>query len=491
MTDIQKRLAGLGCLLTLVLAVLDMNIVSAATVAIVRDLDPAHGLDHLAWLVTAYALAATAALPLYGKLCDVYGAKAVYLAAVTLFLTGSALCGTAGSMTWLIVFRALQGIGGGGLMSVTIVVLAFLAPPEDRGRAGGMGGIVAGVGIVAGPLLGGLLVDHLSWRWIFYVNLPLGLAVLATGALALRLPRQGTRRRIDYLGAALSAAAAVVLLLVTEWAGRDYAWGSPTILSLIAADAVLVGAFVWRQARAAEPILPLGLFRDRVVGTALPLQFLAAFAGLTGPIVYTMIYLQAVKGVAAADAGLYLIPLAAGMTAAGLVSGALQGRGAGMTTFLVTGSAVTAVAVGLLSLLRTGTATPVLLADLFLLGVGQGQVVGTVVMLVQDAVPVSRLGVATTAIRFAQTLGSAVGTAVFGVILSRVTDSGSGDTRPSIAAMGALPPAARRRAAEALVSGVDAVFLTAAGVMLVALALAVLLRARRAEPVSPVPALTK
>jgi EmrB/QacA subfamily drug resistance transporter len=489
MNDRQKRLATIGCMVTIALAILDQNIVSTASVAIVSDLDPLHGLARLPWLISVYALAATAALPLYGKLCDVYGAKYVYLGAVATFLTGSALCGLSGNMTELIVFRAVQGLGGGGLMSVTMVVIAHLAPPEERAEKGGMGGIVAGLGLVAGPLIGGLFTDHLNWRWIFYVNLPLGLFVLVSGAKALHLSDGGRRHRIDYPGAALVAAAAVVLLLVTEWGGKDYAWGSPTILTLMAVDAALVVAFVWRQMTAAEPILPLGLFRDPTVRTALPLQFLSAFGGLAGPIVYTMIYLQAARGVEATDAGLYLIPMAIGMTLSGLVSGRLVTRGFSVKAFLVAGTAITALAVGLLGLLRADTAMGVLWGDLFLLGVGLGQVVGTVVMVVQNAVPMSLLGTATTSIRFAQTLGSAFGTAIFGVILDRVVTSHlpGGPVATGGAALRALPEPARRHVVDALVSGIDTVFLTAAGVMTVALLLTATLKVRPTPTPTPAP----
>ncbi|MEZ0071021.1 MFS transporter [Planotetraspora sp. GP83] len=481
MTDYQKRLAALGCLLTLVLAILDQNIVSTASVAIVRDLDPATGLARLPWLISVYALAATAALPLYGKLCDVYGAKRVYLGAVTLFLFGSALCGLAQNMAELIAFRAVQGMGGGGLMSVTLVVFAHLTPTEKRASAGGVGGLMAGLGMVVGPLIGGLFTDHLSWRWIFYVNLPIGLFVIFTGATALRLADGGLRHRIDYPGAALVAAAASVLLLLTEWGGTKYAWDSATILTLAAAGAVLVAAFVWRQLTAAEPILPLGLFRNATLRIALPLQLLSGF-GMIGSIVYTVVYLQLVRGVPATDSGLYLLPMAAGMTVSGLVSGRLIARGQAPKTFLVIGLTLATLAMTLLAMLAVDTSRLLLGLDLFLLGAGFGLVLGIVIMLAQNAVPVSQLGVATTSIRFAQTLGSAFGTAVFGVVLTRVVSAKLGGDSIGVRALRSLPEGVRRRAVDALVSGIDTVFLAAAGVMLVSLVLATLLKADREQP---------
>ncbi|WP_067171500.1 MFS transporter [Microtetraspora niveoalba] len=480
MTESQKKLAALGCLLTLVLAILDQNVVSTASVAIVRDLDPAGGLARLPWLITVYALAATAALPLYGKLCDAYGAKRIYLGAVALFLTGSALCGLSQNMGELIAARTVQGLGGGGLMGVTLVVIAHLAPAEERARAGGVGGLMTGLGMVVGPLIGGLFTDNLSWRWIFYVNLPIGLFVLAVGAATLRLPDRGPRHRIDYPGAALVAAAAVALLLVTEWGGREYAWDSPAILALCAAFAVLLAAFLVRQFTAPEPILPPSLFRDPTLRIALPLQLLTGF-GMIGSIVYTVIYLQVVRGVPATGSGLYLLPMAAGMTVSGLASGGFVARGHSTKPYLVAGLALAAAAAALLSTLGTGTSQWMLGLDLFLLGTGFGLVIGIVIMIAQNAVPVSLLGVATTSVRFAQTLGSALGTAVFGVVLTRVV-AGELPGFDGLARIGSLPDGVRRRALEAVTSGIDTVFLCAAGVLSAALVLATLLKAGGGEP---------
>ncbi|MFD8784557.1 MFS transporter [Kitasatospora sp. NPDC059599] len=475
MTPARRGLGMLICLVTIVLAVLDMNIVSAASVPIVRELDPVHGVDRLPWLVSAFALAATALLPLYGKLCDLYGAKRVLLGSVGTFLLGSALCGAARSMEQLIAFRAVQGIGGGGLMSVTMVVMAHLRDPEQEGggKGGAAGGIVAGLGMAVGPLIGALLTDHLSWRWIFYVNLPLGLLVLVGAALVLKLPASAGRGSLDFLGAALAAAFTTGLLLITEWGGKDHAWTSPVILGLGAATLAAFVLFLWRQATAAEPVLPLSLFRIRAVRLGFAIQGLVGVA-MTGSIVYVMIYLQIARGVEPTTASLYLIPMAAGMTAVGLLVGRLTARGHVPRTFLVAGAGLAALALALLGL--TGPTTPlwVVLAELALLGCGLGQLIGQLVMLVQGAAPAHQLGVATTGVRFFQTLGSALGATLFGTVLTRVYQAG--EPGGTVGALRTLTGAAREHALVGFTDAVDVVFLSAGGLLAVALLLALRLR---------------
>ncbi|MET8745831.1 MFS transporter [Streptomyces sp. NPDC004728] len=480
MTHRQRVIGFALCIATILLAVLDTNIVSAATVPIVSDLDPVHGVDKIPWLIAAYQLAATAALPLYGKLCDVIGAKKVFVGAVATFLAGSALCGMAGSMGWLIAARALQGIGGGGLMSVTMVVLRELKGPEEKdgGKGGSVGGIIAGAGMAIGPWLGGALADHSDWRWIFYVNLPIGLAVLAAAVKVLKLPVRTARRTIDFLGAGLAAAFSTMLLLATEWGGKDHAWSSPLIVGLLVATVAALVLFVRRQATAAEPVLPLGLFRIRELRYGFAVQGLVG-AAMMGSMVYVMIYLQAVRGIAASSAGLYLIPMAIGMTAVGLLSDRLAAAGWSQKTFVLSGTACASAALALLATLSTDTSLWTVRAALLLMGVGFGQLIGQLIQLVQDTAPAEQLGVATTGVRFFQTLGGALGAALFGTVLSRVYAArGPGGTTST---MDRLTGHAHQQALDAFVASTNAVFWAATGVMLLATVLATRLPSRR-EP---------
>ncbi|MFD8571165.1 MFS transporter [Streptomyces sp. NPDC059639] len=474
MSAAQRKIGMFVCLFTIVLAVLDLQIVSAATVPIVRDLDPVHGIDRFPWLVSAFALASAAMLPLYGKLCDTLGARRVFLGAVATFLLGSALCGAAPSMTWLIAARAVQGLGGGGLMSITMVVIAHLRDPDTEddsgGKGGGLGGIVAGGGMALGPWLGGFLTDHASWRWIFYVNLPIGLAVLAVGAVVLKLPEHPVRRPLDWAGAGLAAAFSCALLLATDWGGKKYAWSSPEIVGLLGAAAVALALFLWRQTRAADPVLPLSLFRVPELRWGFAVQGITG-AAMMCAIYYVLVYLQVVRGLSSSAAGLYLLPMAVGMTGVGLLAGRL---GWSARTFTLTGTlTMAAVFVLLAATVRPDTSLWLIRGELLLAGVGFGQLIGQLIQLVQDAAPRPLLGVATTSIRFFQTLGNALGAALFGTVLFRLFDG-------EVSAIPTLGPARHAAAVRDFVHATDVVFWCGAAVMLTGTLLATRLPARRA-----------
>jgi MFS family permease len=417
----------------------------------------------VAWLVAAFTLASTVMLPLYGRLCDALGAKQVFLGAIVLFLVGSVLCGTAQTMEQLIAFRAVQGAGAGGLMSVTMVVIAHLKEPGDTKGPGALGGLVAGFGMGVGPYVGGLLAEHADWRWIFYINLPLGLAILGGALWAVRIPRSTVKVRIDFAGAALAAAFAGALLLVCQWGGKEYAWGSSMIIGLIAVTVAAFVLFLWRQATAAEPILPLSLFRIPAVRTGYLIQGLAGVA-MMGSIVYLMMYLQVARGVESTDAGAFLAFMALGL----VVSGVLGSRYLdSVRTSMVVGTSCVCAALALLALSGEHSSLWLIRAELVLLGAGFGQLLGKLIMVVQQAAPPSHLGVATTGIRFFQMLGGTLGAALFGSLLARVFSAKTGGLELS-----EVTPATTG----SFVTGIDFVFAAGAAVMLVAVFLALRLR---------------
>jgi EmrB/QacA subfamily drug resistance transporter len=406
-------------MLGMFLAALDQTIVSTALPTIVGELG---GLNHLSWVVTSYLLASTISTPLYGKLGDMRGRKPVFQAAILIFLAGSMLAGLSQSMAQLIGFRALQGIGAGGLMVGAQAIIADIVPPRERGRYMGLIGAVFAVASVAGPLLGGFLVDNLSWRWIFYVNMPVGALAVAIVALRLHLPSRPTQHRIDYLGAALLAGGVAALILLTTWGGNQYAWGSATIVGLGITGAALLGAFVWWEGRAAEPILPLALFRSRVFSVANAMGFTIGMA-MFGAIVFIPLYLQLVYGASPTSSGLRLLPLMAGLLVAAIASGRAISRIGRYKAFPIAGTAILVGGMYLLSLLGVGTAP--WLASLYMLvvGVGIGLVMQVLVLVVQNDVQPQEIGVATSTATFFRSVGGSFGVAIFGTIFaSRLAD---------------------------------------------------------------------
>jgi len=413
----RRRLIIIGALLLgMLLAALDQTIVATALPTIAGDL---HGLSHLSWVVTAYLLASTVSTPLWGKLGDLYGRKTFFQASIVIFLIGSALAGLSQTMLQLIAFRAVQGIGGGGLLTGAQTIVADVVPARDRGRYQGLFGSVFGVTSVLGPLIGGFFVDNLSWRWVFYVNLPIGAVALAVVAAVLPGHLRRAPHKIDYLGTVLLAGAATSLVLLTSLGGTTYAWAS-TPIYLMAAGAVVCGAlFIWAESRAAEPVVPLHLFRNRVFSASSAVGFVVGFA-MFGAIAYLPQYMQIVKGVSPNLSGLRLLPLMAGLLTTSIISGRLVSRWGRYRIFPIIGTAV--MTVGLYLLSHLGVDTSVWLSSLYMLvlGAGIGMSLQVLVVAVQNSVSYADLGSATGGATFFRSIGGSFGTATFGAVFSNV-----------------------------------------------------------------------
>jgi EmrB/QacA subfamily drug resistance transporter len=432
----QRRLGVIlsALMLAMVLASLDQTIVSTALPTIVGDLG---GLNHLSWVVTAYLLASTVSTPLYGKLGDQFGRKRLFLAAIVIFLIGSALCGLAQSLNQLILFRALQGIGGGGLMVGAQAVMADVLPPRERGRYSGYFGAVFGVTSIAGPLVGGFLVDNASWRWVFYVNIPFGILALAVISVVLKTPAERVKHTIDYLGSALLAAAVTCIVLLTTWGGTTYAWGSTTIIAMVVASIALLVAFVFAESRAAEPVIPLSLFRKRVFAVAGGVGFIVGFA-LFGVITYLPQYQQVVRGASATASGLQLFPLMGGLLIASIGSGQIISRTGRYRVFPIAGTAILAFGMYLLS--HLGVHTSVLKSGTFMAvtGLGLGLTMQVLVLAVQNSVEPRELGTATSAVTFFRSIGGSVGVSVFSAIFNNQNAGNLRHQLPQLAAHPAL-----------------------------------------------------
>src|SRR5499427_6140722 len=424
----RRRLIIIGALLLgMLLAALDQTIVATALPTIAGDL---HGLSHLSWVVTAYLLASTVSTPLWGKLGDLYGRKAFFEASIVIFLIGSALAGLSHTILILIVFRAVQGIGGGGLLTGAQTIVADVVPARDRGRYQGLFGSVFGVTSVIGPLIGGFFVDNLSWRWVFYVNIPIGAVALAVVAAVLPGQLSRVQHRIDYLGTVLLAGAATSLVLLTSLGGTTYPWSSAPIFILGGAAVVLGAAFIWAESRAAEPVVPLHLFRNRVFSSASAIGFVVGFA-LFGAIAYLPQYMQIVKGVSPTVSGLRLLPLMVGLLTTSIVSGRLVSRWGRYRIFPIIGTAT--MTVGLYLLSHLGVTTSVWLSSLYMLvlGAGIGASLQVLVVAVQNAVSYADLGAATGGTTFFRSIGGSFGT-VFSNVLA-------GDLATALHGLG-LPP---------------------------------------------------
>jgi len=481
-TSREFRDAFAGLMLALTLAALDQNIVGTALPRIVSDLG---GLAHLSWVVTAFLLASTVTTPLYGKLSDLYGRRPLFLVAITVFLLGSVLCGLARTMTELIFFRGIQGLGAGGLITLAQTTIADLVAPRERGRYQGIFSAVFTLASIAGPLLGGLITDTLSWRWIFYLNLPVGIPALVLIAIGLPRSSRVVSHRIDYAGAALLAAGTTCLLLVLSWGGSVYPWSSPAILTLGLAAAVLFVLLAGCERHAAEPVLPPHLFRNRVFVIAAGVLGLSSMA-LLSAVVFLPLYFQLVLGATPTHAGLMIAPLMLGAITASIAGGRLTSTTGHYKIIALVGLAgATGAYLALAWAAASGAGAVVFEAALVSLGLGLGLVMPTLTVAIQNAVEPRHMGVATSAASFFRALGSALGVAVSGAIMTAQLHrllpaawmspeaDGLGPLDQGLEQIAKLPSAQREALALAYRDAIAATFL--AGTVFAAVALVVVL----------------
>jgi EmrB/QacA subfamily drug resistance transporter len=417
-------------MLAMLLAMLDNMIVSTAMPRIVGDL---HGLSHLSWVVTAYILGTTVSTPLWGKIGDLYGRKSIFLTSIGIFLVGSALSGAAHSMGQLIGFRALQGLGAGGLIVGVMAIIGDLVPPRERGRYQGFIAAIMAAAMVAGPLAGGYITDHLSWRWAFYINLPLGVVALALLAVRLHLPKYRTEHRIDWSGAGLLAVSITAMVLITTWGGNQYAWRSWQILGLAGVAVVTLTAFLLVERRAAEPILSLRLFGNRNFTLTAVIGFLLGFT-MFGAINFLPLYQQVVQGASATNSGLLLLPMMAGMLVTSLIAGQLITRTGRYRIFPILGGLFMVAGMVLLSTMTVDTTKTRTSLFMVVLGMGMGFLMQTTMLISQNSVEQRDIGVASSAATFFRSIGGSFGVSLFGAIFNRaLTDDLSSRLGPQVA----------------------------------------------------------
>ncbi|MDE1181775.1 MDR family MFS transporter [Paraburkholderia sp.] len=470
------RLLFPALLLVMLLAALDQTIVSTALPTIVGDLG---GLNNLSWVVTSYLLTSTIVVPLYGKFGDLFGRKIVLQTAIVIFLVGSALCGVAQDMTQLIVLRAIQGLGGGGLLVITMAAIADVIPPADRGRYQGLFGGVYGLATVIGPLLGGFLVEHLTWRWIFYINLPLGLIALVVIGAVFKPHAAHVKHKIDYMGATFLAGALTGIILFTSQGGTMLPWSSPQLWFTLALGLVCIGGFIYEERLASEPIIPLALFKQRTFLLSSLISFIVGVS-MFGSITFLPLYLQVVKGSTPTEAGMQILPMMGGLLVMSMVSGRIISKIGKYRFFPIAGTLLASIAMLLLARLQIETPLHVMYLYMGLLGCGLGMVMQVLVLATQNTVEVRHLGVATSGVTLFRQIGGSVGVAGFGAVFSNGLASRLQATLPDgaelprgvgPAAIQHLPDALRNDYLHAFAGALHTVYLAAACVAITAFAM--------------------
>ncbi|MFH7593701.1 MDR family MFS transporter [Streptomyces racemochromogenes] len=474
------RVVLMALMIAMLLAMLDNMIIGTAMPTIVGELG---GLEHLSWVVTAYTLATAASTPIWGKVGDMYGRKGSFLTSIVIFLIGSALSGMAQDMGQLIGFRAIQGLGAGGLMVGVMAIIGDLIPPRERGKYQGMMAGVMALAMIGGPLVGGTITDHMGWRWSFYINLPLGAVALAMVSAVLHLPKKKAQGKIDYLGAALLTVAITSTVLVTTWGGTEYAWGSGQIIGLIVAGVLAVAAFLYVETKAAEPVMPLHIFRSRNFTLMSVIGFLVGFA-MFGGVLYLPLFQQAVQGASATNSGLLLLPMLLSMMVVSLIAGRITTSTGKYKVFPIVGGALMVVGLFLLATMDTGTTRLVSGVYMAVLGAGLGFLMQITMLVAQNSVEMRDMGVASSSATLFRTLGGSFGVALMGSLFtSRVTDTMSerlgpqaaraaGSAQLDAASLAKLPEAVRDAYQHAVSAGTHSAFLLGAAIAVLGFALA-------------------